>query len=214
MHLPLVAAAVLLLAAGTPAEAQFLETFEDPSRWGVQLSVTPRWTSSVDRVGDKLELDMTGSDFAVGFARGRMRSGHWGLSYVRRQWREGSACFTGECYAATDTSRLDGVAVNWFAPFGSPFLADRLQVGLHIDAGAGWFQGMVLRAEDGAAVPVADVLDEPWDNLPVPIVRADIAVGVAVAPGVKVIGSGGYGFLFGRRFGLSLAVFPGAMFDR
>lgn len=211
--------AVFLAAGSVPAHAQFLEDFEE-RLWGVQVSFTPEWLS-VDQGGKILELEsigMSGSDFAVGFARGRMRSGHWGLSLMRQRWQEAAICTASECYDAGGSGWLQGFAANWFLPFGSPFAGDRLQAGMQVDLGGGWFQGTARVADPpagaapsdrvGAEVPASDILPDRWQNIPVPLFRAEVAVAVTVAPGLKVIGSGGYGLPFKRRIGISIAYFP------
>ena len=220
----LIVVASVLLLCGSPARAQFLERFEE-SRWGVQASLTPEWRSA-DFVSDVFgfeKFDLSGSDFTIGFARGRMRSGHWGVSFLRQEWREVSVCTELECYGATGSVRLRGVAANWFVPFGSPFAGDRLQVGMHVDAGAGWFEGNVrvdevlgeglLADRAGREVPAAELLPDGWRDVPLPLFRAEVAVAARVAPGLKLIGSGGFGFPFGRRIGISVAYFHGAAFN-
>ena len=220
----LIVVTAVVLLAGSPASAQFLEQFEE-SLWGVQASLTPEWRSAglVRDIFGFEKFDLSGSDFTVGFARGRMRSGHWGLSFLRQEWREVSVCGDLGCYGATGSVRLRGVTANWFVPFGSPFAGDRLQVGMHVDAGAGWFQGNVRVDEvfegglpldrKGTEVPAHELLPDGWQDLPLPLFRAEVAVAVTVAPGLKVIGSGGYGFPFRRRIGISVAYFPMAAFD-
>ena len=220
----LIVVTAVVLLAGSPASAQFLEQFEE-SLWGVQASLTPEWRSAglVRDIFGFEKFDLSGSDFAVGFARGRMRSGHWGLSFLRQEWREVSVCGDLECYGATGSVRLRGVTANWFVPFGSPFAGDRLQVGMHVDAGAGWFQGNVRVDEvfegglpldrEGTEVPAHELLPDGWQDVPLPLFRAEVAVAVTVAPGLKVIGSGGYGFPFRRRIGISVTYFPMAAFD-
>ena len=215
----LILTAVLLLTGHGTASAQFLEDFEE-RLWGVQFSFTPEWRSE-ELGGDLLNLprlDISGSDFTVGFARGRLRSGHWGLSLLRQRWQEAAICTDSECFESTGSAWLQGFAANWFLPFGSPFAGDRVQAGMHVDVGAGWLQGAVRVDEvslDGAPldrvgleIPAADVLPDPWSRVPVPLFRAEVAVAVTVAPGLKVIGSGGYGLPFTRRFGVSVAYFP------
>ena len=215
----LILTAVLLLAGSAPASAQFLQDFEE-RLWGVQVSFTPEWRS-VEQGGKILDFDrfdLSGSDFTVGFARGRMRSGHWGLSIVRQRWQEASICTASGCYESQGSAWLQGFAANWFLPFGSPFAGDRVQAGMHVDLGGGWFQG-TARIDElaldgtplegvGAEVPAADMLPDRFKNIPVPIFRAEVAVAVTVAPGLKVIGSGGYGLPFQRRIGISIAYFP------
>ena len=222
-----------LLAGSVPANAQFLEDFEE-TLWGVQFTFTPAWqTGGVieDLAGVLFEVDrfeLSGSDYTFGFARGRMRSGHWGLSLLRQRWQDAAICKGGVCYEATGSAWLQGFAANWFVPFGSPFAGDRVQAGMHVDVGGGWFRGAtrvvdvhvdnpfavgVPAVEVGVEVPTAEVVGEPWNAVPVPLFRAEFAVGVTVAPGLKVIGSGGYGFPFRRRFGISVAYFPMAAFN-
>ena len=89
----LIVVTAVVLLAGSPASAQFLEQFEE-SLWGVQASLTPEWRSADlgRRIFGFEKFDLSGSDFTVGFARGRMRSGHWELSFVRQEWREVSVC--------------------------------------------------------------------------------------------------------------------------
>ena len=73
-----------------------------------------------------------------------------GVSFLRQEWREVSVCIELECYGATGSVQLRGIAANWFA---------------------------------------------------------------RVAPGLKLIGSGGFGFPFRRRIGISVAYFPTAAFN-
>lgn len=111
MRFLLIFATVLVLTSHVPAHAQFLEDFEE-RLWGVQVSFTPEWRSE-DLGGDLLKLqrlDIAGSDFTVGFARGRMRSGHWGLSLLRQRWQEAVICTNAECYEANGSLWLQGSA--------------------------------------------------------------------------------------------------------
>ena len=75
-----------ILTAGS-ARAQFLESFEE-SLWGVQGSFTPTWqfpNQFKNLLRDVAEIDLSGSEYSFGFARGRMSGGHWGLSLVRQR---------------------------------------------------------------------------------------------------------------------------------
>lgn len=213
-----------MLAGGNPVQAQFLEDFEE-KLWGVQVSFTPEWRS-VDQVAGLFEFEdfsMAGSDYSIGFARGRMGSGHWGLSFLRQRWQETTVCTASECYEANRSAWLQGFAANWFLPFGAPFAGDRVQAGMHVDLGGGWFQGTMRVADlsldgvpqEGAGLEITavDVLPAHFQSIPVPLFRAEVAVAVTVAPGLKVIGSGGYGLPFNRRFGISVAYFPMAAFN-
>ena len=219
MRFPLILTAVLLLTGSVPASAQFLEDFEE-RLWGVQFSFTPEWQSveQTEKILGFERFDLSGSDFTVGFARGRMRSGHWGVSLLRQRWQEAAICANSGCYDSQGSVWLQGFAANWFLPFGSPFAGDRVQAGAHVDLGGGWFQG-TARIDDltvdglpsdraGEEVPAADLLPDTFKNIPVPLFRAEVAVAVTVAPGLKIIGSGGYGLPFKRRIGISVAYFP------
>ena len=203
---------IIVLLTGAPAEAQFLQQF-DETLWGVQASFTPQWTSPSQfrHLLGADELELRGSEFSVGFARGRMSGGHWGLSLVQQQFKEGSVCFPDEpsCIEATGSARLRGFMFDWFQPFGGPFAGDRVQVGINAGVGAGWFDGTVR--VDGVDADASDWLafrGQLDTSIPVPVARIEFAVGVIVARGLKVIGSGGYGLPGNRRAVISIAYFP------
>ena len=211
--------------ATAPAEAQFLEAF-DENRWGVHVSYTPEWQTpdpfrhflDVDGI-----VDWRGSDFSIGFARGSARGGEWGLALIRQRVAEGSliclaADSAGGCYdpvEATDNLRLQGFEFHWFTPF-ARFADDRVQLGVNAAAGAGWYQGMILRPTAGAGpVDGADVLrfrgggSAEGSPIPIPMLRVELGVGAALAPGLRLMASGGYGLPGSRRIGVSLSYFPG-----
>lgn len=195
-----------ILTAGS-AQAQFLEAFEE-TLWGVQGSFTPTWqfpNQFKNLLKDVGEISLSGSEYTVGFARGRMSGGHWGLSLVRQRIDEGSFCQSNHCTDLADVS-LQGFEFGSFLAFGEPFAGDRIQVGMHLGVGGGWYSGVVpWRGED---VDVRELLTVGNRSIPIPIFRAEFAVGVTVAPGLKIIGSGGYGFPGNRRPTVSVAYFP------
>ena len=136
--------ALLAVAAAAPAEAQLFEAF-DENRWGVHLSYTPEWqTPDAFRhfLGADGIVDWRGSDYSIGFVRGRARGREWGLAFIRQRVAADSllclaADDAGGCYdpvEATGDLRLQGF---------------RVQVGVNAAAGAGWYQGSVLRANGG-----------------------------------------------------------------
>ena len=65
----------------------------------------------------------------------------------------------------------------------------------------------------GVEVPAFELLGGGWESVPLPLFRAEVAVAARVAPGLKLIGSGGFGFPFRRRIGISVAYFPMAAFN-
>lgn len=93
---------------------------QDPSHWGIVGAVTPTW-----KVPSKLEqlfdgtVDIKGTDFSIGIARGRARSGDWGASFIHKKLKDGShvdgieqgcsfsnGCFQdGESYVSRPPSR-------------------------------------------------------------------------------------------------------------
>lgn len=205
-------ALAVLTACTAPANAQFLEDFEE-TLWGVQASFTPEW-NALQRLGPLIQADavsLQGSEYTVGFARGRMSGGHWGLSLVRQRLQDGAICVPDqpECIQVTDAARLQGFAFNWFLPFGSRFAGDRLQMGMHVDAGAGWYEGPLRVGESEVdAGEYLQISGVGGPDLPLPILRAEFAAAVTLAPGLKVIGSGGYGLPGNRRVAVSVAYFP------
>ena len=220
-------AATVALALGAPAEAQFLEAFEE-DRWGVHASFTPQWRASEQArylLGADDVTDWLGSDFSVGFVRGRATGGEWGLALIRQRVKAdsmlclsadeaGDAC--GDPLEAARGLRLQGFEFHWFAPIAT-FADDRVQVGINTGAGAGWYEGSVRRPaaspdDPRLAVDAPDVLrlggpDGP-EGVPIPMFRVEFAVAVVVAPGLKVMGSGGYGLPGSRRIGVAVSYFP------
>jgi hypothetical protein len=151
--------------------------------------------------------DLQGSEWSVGFVRGSMSGGHFGVSMVRQRMTGGTVCFSDECLEVSDATQLQGIEGNWFLAPGSPFAGDRVQIGANVGLGAGWYQGTV-RTPDGDA-DAADWLSfQGRESIPVLMVRAEFAVAVRVAGGLKVIGQSGYGLPGKRRFVVSVAFFP------
>ena len=209
LRFPLLAGAAILVAGS--ANAQFLQSF-DETLWGVQGSFTPTW-QSLDQFRNVISasaVDMSGAEYSIGFARGRMSGGHWGLSLVRQQVKAGSVCFADEPECLdTANAGLQGLEFNWFLPFGSPFAGERVQMGMNLGLGAGWYNGTVrVGGHDVVANRWLRFLDK--DNVPVPIMRGEFAVAGILAPGLKLIGTGGYGMPGTRRLSLSIAFFPRA----
>ena len=71
LRFPLLAGAAILVAGS--ANAQFLQSF-DETLWGVQGSFTPTW-QSLDQFGNVISasaVDMSGAEYSIGFARGRI----------------------------------------------------------------------------------------------------------------------------------------------
>ena len=199
---------MVVVTAGS-ADAQFLSAFEE-QLWGVQASFTPAW-NSLEQFGSVLGAetvkDLQGSEWSVGFVRGRMSGGHFGVSMVRQRMKGGTVCFSDGCVEVSEATQLQGIEGNWFLAPGSPFAGDRVQVGANLGLGAGWYQGMVHAP--GGDADAADWLSfRRGDSIPVLMLRAEFAVAVRVAAGLKVIAQSGYGLPGKRRFVVNVAFFP------
>ena len=252
LHLTMIAV-VLLFSSPTTAQGQQLPFFEgdvDPVLWGVSGSLTDEWLAPKEfrwLIGAET-VDLQGSDFRIGFVRGSMQGGEWGLSYVHQTVDAGSeiglsrslpedivipscapeAFAAGDCgvfYRANDGLRLRGFELHRFAPFAT--FSDRVQVGMNIAGGAGWYRGTASRRavnrNPGSAFPdqfvgesVVDVMGSEITmprrfDTPVPILNIDIVVAGVVAGGLKVRGGMGvYGFPGRRRIVVAATYFFGA----
>jgi hypothetical protein len=216
---------LVLILAPTMASAQ-------DSHWGVAASMTPKWktVSKLDEVlFDAESVDLEGSAFTIGIARGRSLSGDWGVSYVRRPVKDGShvrltadleqpnceifvnGCITFGDYRTTRDVVLNGVQVHKYIPFGT--IKRRVQIGLNIAGGVGSFSGELeehkFNVEEVSSNPlrvrqVERVTTEPARDLlsfsPVPIGAIQAAVAVIMAPGLKIRAAGGVGLPGNDRF--------------
>jgi hypothetical protein len=143
-----------LLVFPTNALAQ-----SEKSHWGVVFAFTPEWSVAEGIFEDLFEAkpnNLTGSEFQIGVARGRMLSGDWGVSFVRRKVKEGSTigareeqcdgvgsntqgCFiTGDVYTYNDVT-LTGFEVHKYLPFVT--FKERVQIGMNVSGGFGVYNG-------------------------------------------------------------------------
>ena len=212
------AVALCLFFAAAQASAQ-------ESNWGVSASFVPSWTVPRDNALARLmfnadALDINGSEFRIGFARGRTLGGDWGVSFVRRRLKDGSS-ISSDLY--TDPAlpgvqqgdfttlrnvELTGVEAHKFSPFGT--IAKRVQVGLLFGGGIASSKGeletrrvsvdytftgnrMVMIPMETRETLDAKELVYPNNGL-VPLGRLEVAVAGIVAPGIKIRASGGLAF--------------------
>lgn len=157
------------LFAGTPAASA-----QDATRWGVSGSFVPTWAISSQLstllVGldeaDTSAVHIEGSEFRIGFVRGRELGGDWGLSLVRKRMKPESVVmqsdrdpvfdargrFLGEVPAgfsyALGGVTLTGLEYHRFRPFTT--IKERVQIGLTYGGGAGWLEGLATGVEFGA----------------------------------------------------------------
>ncbi len=172
------------------------------SHWGVSFGLTPRWTATgssmpVGILWDNVdEIDLSGSELRVGIIRGSELGGDWGISFVRRTFRDGSVLdFTsaGDARYVTDGVSLTGVEIHRFSPFVT--VAGRVQVGMEYGGGVGTLAGAGI-ATNRPDIGTRDVTDAlRAHGIPiVPLARAELAAAIVAAPGVKVRIKGGLNF--------------------
>ena len=128
--------------------------------WSIPTGSGPlgKLAEAVMESGD-LGIDVDGLDFRVGVVRGRMLSGEWGVSYVRRSMKDGSTqggftedcqespgfgqttvlCFVGGEQFIYHDVRLNGLEVNKFSPVVT--IKRRLQIGVDVAGGFGALTG-------------------------------------------------------------------------
>jgi len=201
-----------LLLAPAIAQAQ------SSSHWGVSGSVTPMW-----QVPTQLEslfggtVDVKGSDFSIGVARGRDLGGDWGVSFIRKTLKDRSRveqidaeCLSNGCFQSgtsilTQGVTLTGVKVHKYVPFVT--IKRRVQAGMNFAGGFGQFKGNLETHEFGVETifdprtntrtgrqNVTTTIQPAKELVAVsrlPLADIQAAVAVIVAPGFKVRAAGG-----------------------
>jgi hypothetical protein len=156
-------AAVALLSVSSAAFAQ-----DDKSHWGAIVTFTPEWTvkDTFEGLFEASPNNMSGSEFQIGIARGRMQSGDWGVSLVKRRVKAGSTlgegrvedcntsqfgnnvqgCFIeGELVTYNDDVTLTGFMVHKYVSFYT--IKRRVQIGLNFAGGMGSYSGTATKTE-------------------------------------------------------------------
>jgi hypothetical protein len=153
----------LVIVMGVPCARAQAQGTKD-SHWGVAASSTPKWTIAEPMRKVLFEGDGTikGSEFTFGLVRGSTRGGDWGVSFVRKPFKDGSGetstdqqCFNPaqtQCAMTTESTvtqgvYLNGVQVHWFIAFAT--IKSRVQVGLNVGAGVATVNGNVVKTKDG-----------------------------------------------------------------
>lgn len=220
--------AVMILLAAAPATAQFSEV--ERTLWGVGASIIPpglpKWQTPHGLRAYFLadEISLKGSEFQVGVVRGSLFGGESGWSFVRQVLDKGSYVrdsTTGGGSLRLEVegdAMLDGFLYHRYTPFTT--IRERIQVGMVISGGAGWYRGTVSRkrTEDGR-----ETTDEVNANyisglaretdgsaIPTPLFRFEGAVAGLLGGGFRVRFSGGYGVPNGRVFRVGVVYFFGS----
>lgn len=210
------------------------------SGWGVNVSTVPSWRvpsgdSVLGKLGEvalsegDLGLSVEGSDFRIGVVRGKPLGGEWGVSFVRRQFEDGSTqgailenCFEG--FQGTQCNRfgtvytyqnvtLTGVEANKFIPFGT--IKQRLQIGIDLAGGIGAMKGSAEKRSvifEGEEV-TEDVTETEARELlafdPAVFGRFELGAAVILPRGLKLRVSGGMNFPGVHTASLSVMYFFG-----
>jgi hypothetical protein len=210
----------MVLMGSTPPSV--LAQDANDSHWGLSASFTPVWTSD-DEFREKIlnlegEGTVEGTEFTIGFVRGSTGGGDWGVSYVRKPFKDGSgtirideSCFDTSC--STTTRRLvtqdvmvTGPEFHWFRPFGT--IKGRVQIGINVGGGVGFVRGTIDQTTDfvnsftlpnGQVVVTSnrDVFSGPATDVMysiVPLIKAEAQGAIIVAPGFKIKIGGGLNF--------------------
>lgn len=219
-------AAVVMLAQSAEAQTR--------SQWGVSGGFTPSW-QFLQPVAELIDMDvaMSGREFEIGVVRGRDLGGDWGISFVRKNVKDGSRaidllanCFSDgngpeTCLPTTYTPigvSAQGVEIHKYVPFVT--IKQRVQLGLNLAAGVGKLSGQVeeRRPEfdfvfDPSSRVVSTVVTEAVEISDakkmlggysiVPLVKFEAAAAVLVAPGLKLRVSGGVNSPGYRTFGVT-----------
>ena len=216
---------------------------QDESHWGVAVSITPKWKVP-DRfkfVFDAQTIDITSQDFSIGIARGRTLGGDWSVSYVRKNFKDGSysddtevscddfgvpGCFRQGSRRTLNNGTLSGIEALKFISFGT--IKERVQIGMNVGGGIGSLKGDLEVREFDVDVTcpqgrctgrqredvfTVDVNDEDNRLYPLPVYplgKVEVAVGVILAPGLKVRASGGLDFPGTRTFAITGVYLIGA----
>jgi hypothetical protein len=205
----------LLVLAGlfpaTSALAQEAAPRPAPLRWGLTASFAP-WTADNRFKGlyDARTLDVSGDELRVGLTRGGTTRGEFSFLFVRKRIDEGGTLvdIRSRSFAIGPEVYVTGLMAEQFAPFGT--IARRVQVGLVMAAGAGNASGTAVSLADNASVDAGQVLRvfaQPRRFQP--LARAELAVAVAAAPGVKLRFSGGFNWPGRTQLGVSAMYFFG-----
>mgnify|MGYP003383450875 CR=1 FL=1 len=205
---------ILLVGLVVPAAAQS----SDPTHWGARVSFVKNWTMA-QQVKDLLsddgdEINIDGSEFEIGFVRGSRLGGDWGVSFVRKPFKDGSGVTTTDqdCFNqaqtickprtevnATKNVMLNGFEVHWFIRIVN--IKQRVQVGVNVAGGLTQTSGQLVKTTDRfeatgfnqqgptgyKAVHEEETLEAKDELFPLfPQIKIEVVGSVILAPKFKV----------------------------
>lgn len=167
-------------------------------------------------------VDIKSQDFSIGIARGKSQGGDWSVSYVRKSFKDGSyadgtevqcddfvpGCFTQGSRRTLRNTTLSGILAVKFIRFAT--IKERVQIGLNVGGGIGSLSGNLEQLDydvdvtcnnrgqcagrQTQRVSTVDAKTELFALPKYPLGKVEAAVGVIVAPGLKVRVAGGLDF--------------------
>jgi hypothetical protein len=237
------------LDAFVPSTAWAQTKPEEPSRWGASFSFVPKWTiptgdsvlaalaEAVVAGGDQGPINVEASDFRIGVVRGKQFGGEWGVSFVKRSYKDGSTQggFTQSCQGSTPTSppcylygteytygstvTLTGVEANKFIAIAT--IKNLVQIGVDIGGGVGSMKGTASRTEastdfvNGQTIQTMTTAEVDSSELysfdPELIGRVEFAAGVTLRQGIKARFSAGFSYPGTQSFSFTVMYLFGKM---
>lgn len=162
-------ASLLAVVVMYPALIEAQEAERSP-RWGLAASFTPRWTAApavAEYVGAD-QYDISGSEFTIGFVRGRDYQGDWGVSFVWKSVSQDSisrfgtrqVCIRGTCIqegttVVAKTVSLPGLEAHTFLKLVA--FGRRAHLGVNVAGGILRAIGKTERSEQFAGFEVDPV---------------------------------------------------------
>jgi hypothetical protein len=216
----ILAAVIIALVGLTDVSAAQSDPSEDRrSHFGVIGSFSPQsnFRNTFELLFDGSTFDVRSTDFEIGFiVRGRQLGGEWGVSFVQKNYRDGSVidataedcslgCVTFGNRDIMRDVRLRGVSIHKFAPFVT--IKRRVQIGLTVGGGVAQAAGSSEHHDFSPRFipPNTNVQSETISHInakelflegirTIPIWKVELAVAALVAPGLKVRVGGGINF--------------------
>ncbi|MEX2016783.1 MAG: hypothetical protein WD873_09065 [Candidatus Hydrogenedentales bacterium] len=205
---------LVCFVSAAPAFAQVPQRRPNPKgelHWGLMASFSP-WTAN-DRfkvLYDARKLDFTGQEVRMGVTKGGALRGEFALLYVRKRIDEGSTLtdIRRRDFAIGPNTYVTGLMAEQFAPFGS--ITRYVQVGMVMAAGAGFASGTAYGLTEGTTLEAKQVLRVfARPRRFQPLARAELAVAVNAAPGMKIRFSGGFNWPGNSQLGVTTMYFFG-----
>lgn len=191
------------------------------SHWGIQTSFAPNGMTleSLRELFLKGDGAIEAQEFTVGLVRGSSQGGEWGVSFVRKPFKNGttvsnsySSCVQQFCNSIAQAQvmrevALQGIEFHWFVPFTT--IRNRVQIGLNLGGGAAGVSGTIdetvtfnstFRQPNGqmARATNRDTFSErakdafEWPIYPLAKLEAQAAL--LLTPAVKITVAGGFNY--------------------